>query len=75
MSEPDLIAERRRLAEAIIAASDSMPDPNKHLLWLLTRPIENLKQRLAELQGGGLPMAQRRRMPWLDRAVRKSVMI
>ena len=75
MSEPDLIAERRRLVEAIIAASDSMPDPNKHLLWLLTRPIENLKQRFADLPGGGLPMAHRRAMPWLDRAMRKSVMI
>ena len=75
MSEPDRNAERRRLAEAIIAASDSMPDPNKHRLWLLTRPIENLKQRLADLQGGRLPMAHRRSMPWLDRAVQKSVMI
>jgi hypothetical protein len=74
VSDPDL-PERRRLAEAIISASDSMPDPDKHLLWLLTRPVESLKQRLADLQGGGLPTSQRRGVPWLDRAVQKSVMI
>ncbi len=37
--------ERRRLAAQIIADSGAMPDPDKHMNWLLGMSLERLRER------------------------------
>ena len=44
---------RPALAAAIIAASPSMPDPNAHLLWLLSLPEAQLRERLETIRREG----------------------
>jgi hypothetical protein len=43
----------RTLAAAIIAASPAMPDPNAHLLWLLSLPERQLRKRLETIRREG----------------------
>ncbi len=62
--------ERRRLAEQVLAASDSMPDSNRHLMYLLGLKPQVLQSRLADLQASARFTFNR--PGWMERAVQKA---